>query len=98
MAPALIDVVDTWDQHRRHTEHRAVAELRARTAWHEGMTNAVPVKTDDCRQIQDMIFDERREPLWVADWFYNLRKDTYEADMQSAAQTLIAEAARHGHA
>lgn len=45
-----------------------------------------------------MIYEERREPLWVADWFYNLRKDTYESDMHVASQALIDEAARHGHA
>jgi hypothetical protein len=94
--PALVDGIDTVNSYRQHKDRRSAVEVRARKLWATGMTGAPPVTLADCRDLQDEIFELRRVEVWVPDWFYELRKTTYERDMQAATRALVQEARQHG--
>lgn len=96
--PALVDAIDVSEEHRRHVRRRAAAERTAHAEWDAAMAGTKPLVLADVRLIQDSIWQLRREPIRVPNWYYELRKGAFETDMRTSASTLLSEATQSGHA
>ncbi|CAG4927411.1 S-4TM family putative pore-forming effector [Acidithrix sp. C25] len=79
--PAVLDAVDLSKKHflassrRQHLEDETNAMFDKNDSSHEAL-----------REIQDQIFDLRRDAPPVAGWFYWILSKTYEEDMRYAAK------------
>lgn len=92
--PAIVDVADEWELHRRRAELQGAADRDARARWTSAIEGTAEVSVQDCRNIQDSILRLRREPVLVPERFYSMRKRAFETDMQSAAQEFV-DAGQH---
>jgi hypothetical protein len=81
--PALLDGVEMSEAHKRAAARRELLEDRtdALLKRHQG-------GLQELREIQDQLFDLRREAPLVPEWFYKIIKPKYEESMRYAAAQL----------
>jgi hypothetical protein len=77
--PAVLDGTELSRGHRDTAARRGELEERADALL---ISSAVP---QDLRDIQDQVFELRKDAPLVPQWFYNLVKTRYEEGMQYAA-------------
>jgi hypothetical protein len=87
--PALMDGVDLVRTHARLAKHRERVEASA-----EELLLDVDTTGTDSRALQDQIFEIRRRPPRVPNWFYRLRRDRDERAMREAAGAILARMPR----
>jgi len=84
--PAVLDSTDLAQQHRAAAGRRLnIERLTNRLLEADGVTR------EDLREVQDQIFELRRDEPPVAGWFYQILKGRYEQDMQFAAAQRAGE-------
>jgi len=81
--PSLPAVLDATDLSKNH--FKASTRLQEIEDASNALFDSSSVVADDLREIQDLIFDFRREAPPVAGWFYRVLAKKYEADMRYAA-------------
>jgi hypothetical protein len=84
--PAVLDAAEMSRGHRHAAGRRQELEDRADAALRSGAAS------QDLREIQDQLFELRKDAPLVPQWFYNLIKPTYEEGMRYAAERFAAGA------
>jgi hypothetical protein len=87
--PALMDGTDLARTHRQVAERRSHVEESA-----ERLLLNVDTSQEDVRRLQDQIFEIRRQPPRVPNWFYRLRRQRDDRAMREAADALVARIPR----
>jgi hypothetical protein len=82
--PSLPALLDATELSRRHL--KASAQRQTLEATTEALFNKTATTDDDLREVQDQIFELRRDAPPVAGWFYRLLRPRYEAAMTYAAK------------
>ncbi len=82
--PALLDAVEFARGHFSDAERRQVIETRLNS-----LVQAPSAATEqDIREVQDQLFQMRRDAQLVPKWFYKLLRPRFEQDMRYAAGRL----------
>jgi hypothetical protein len=84
--PALLDVSELADSHRRLATDKEAIETRLRRLWQRELASKGTLTGDDCRSVQNESFKLRAAGLQVPDWFFWLHRDRNEANMHDAAE------------
>lgn len=79
--PALLDAGEFARAHLVDAQRREQVEDRA-----SALLQAGEATQQDLREIQDQLFELRRDAQLVPGWFYKLIRPKFEADMQYAAR------------
>jgi hypothetical protein len=82
--PAVLDAVELAKRHRKASARRQALE-----ATTSALLKGTDTAEADLREVQDQIFELRREAPPVAGWFYHLLRNRYEADMRYAAEQQV---------
>lgn len=83
--PALVDIGELADGHRRISDQRKVLESQIGDLWRAELTHPGTLSMNDCRKVQDLLFKLRQDGRQVPEWFYWLHRDRNEANMDEAA-------------
>lgn len=89
--PALLDVSELADSHRRLAAAKDAIETRIDALWHAELSSIGTLTIDDCRSVQDDAFRLRLNGVQIPDWFYWLHRDRNEANMHDAAAVRRAQ-------
>jgi hypothetical protein len=84
--PALLDTSELSKGHAGASLGREVLEHQTGDLLREGGANR-----RELREIQDQLFDLRRDGPLVPEWFYKRRRENYEEAMRKAATDLVGE-------
>jgi hypothetical protein len=84
LLPSLPAFLDATDLARTHAAASAARQLLEDQA--DALLAAGPARVDELREIQDQLFNLRREAPLVPGWFYKMIRSGYEADMHYAAR------------
>jgi MFS family permease len=84
--PALLDITELADAHRRLASDKEAIEARLLRFWNQELASKGTLSGQDCRSIQDDSFKLRAGGLQVPDWFFWLHRDRNEANMREAAE------------
>jgi hypothetical protein len=87
MLPALLDATDLCQAHWRAAAERSGLEA-ALDQRLEATARGCPPAPEDLRTLQDEITRQRLTQPPVPDWYYRLRRPSYENSMRAAADRL----------
>lgn len=79
--PALLDAAEMAQNHLDAASRREILEDHLENLLRDGIDSAT-----DLREIQDQIFNLRRNAPLVPEWFYRIVKTNFEADMKYATE------------
>lgn len=85
--PALMDALAIWRTHREIARRKERVERAA-----EDLLLAGEVTAEACRGIQDQVFEIRRQPPRVPNFFYAARRERDQRAMEEAADALVTRA------
>jgi hypothetical protein len=88
--PALLDGVELSLSHGEQSAHKREVETTIVDAWDKELQSPGGLTVHKCRQIQDVVFRIRLEPVQIPEWYYNRHRSGDEEAMQSAAGNLAA--------
>ena len=88
--PALLDGVELSLSHGEQSAHKREVETTIVDAWDKELQSPGSLTVNKCRQIQDVVFRIRLEPVQIPEWYYNRHRSGDEEAMQSAAGNLAA--------
>jgi len=84
-----------WTEHRQAADKLDRLRERAERAWREALRQPeAPSVDEDARALQNEIYDARRGNPLVFDFVFKRLRAKHEAQMQFAAEALVAEAQR----
>jgi SMODS-associating 4TM effector domain len=89
--PAFLDASEVSRGHAVAANHRQLLEDHLDELLRDGRGDR-----QDMREVQDQLFNLRREAPLVPQWFYNVIRPRYEDEMQFAAKRLAERAGRPG--
>jgi SMODS-associating 4TM effector domain len=87
MLPALLDATDLCQAHWRAGSERSGLETQL-DQWLDQAARGHPPTPQDLRALQDEISRQRLTQPPVPDWYYRLRRASYETSMRAAADRL----------
>jgi hypothetical protein len=87
MLPALLDATDLSQAHWRAAAERSGLEAALDQHLDAAAQGRVPAP-EDLRTLQDEICRQRLTQPPVPDWYYRLRRASYETSMRAAAARL----------
>jgi hypothetical protein len=87
MLPALLDATDLCQAHWRAAAERSELEAALDQRLDAAAQGRVPAP-EDLRTLQDEINRQRLTQPPVPDWYYRLRRTSYETSMRAAAERL----------
>jgi hypothetical protein len=92
--PAFLDTLDLVQAYRKASADKREVERSATAAFERGLTDGVDDVLADCRQIQDRIFEVRKEEPLPSEMWYRVRRPAFEKDMREAATVLAMKASQ----
>ncbi len=87
MLPALLDATDLSQAHWRAAAERSELEAALDQRLDRATQGSLPAP-EDLRALQDEISRQRLTQPSVPDWYYRLRRTSYETSMRAAADRL----------
>jgi hypothetical protein len=79
--PALLDATELARRHRKDAARRQLIEAES-----DRLLAVKSASADHLRELQDQLYELRREAPLVPEWYYNLLVRGYERDMRYAAE------------
>ncbi len=90
--PALLDISEVADAHRRLAADKATLEGDLlQPMWRKELVHRGTLTLGDCGRVQDESFRMRELGLQVPDWFFRLRRARGEQNMHEACAARRAE-------
>lgn len=89
--PALLDISELADGHRRIGDDKRAIECRIDGLWRSEPASPGTLTAEDCRHVQDDAFKLRSDSRQNPEWFYWLHRDRNEANMHEAAAARLAQ-------
>lgn len=89
--PALLIAGELFSGHRTQARAKQKVELAADGAWSAALAKCATVDPEQCRELQDTIFETRASGNPIPKWYYRLRLSHDEGAMRDAVAAKIAE-------
>jgi flagellar basal body-associated protein FliL len=96
LLPALVLGIRQYTEHREAANNLDRLRESAERIWSNALAGATTQDLEaESRNLQDLIYDNRRKSPLIQDRIYNLLRGHQEAQMNKGAETLVAEAQKY---
>lgn len=97
VAPLVPAAVKIWRSYVKQTESASSSDRARQTlqsTWAQAMNNnpSSEVLQAHSRHLQDELFDRRKNSSRIPDWFYVLKREQFEHQMNFGAEQMVKEA------
>jgi hypothetical protein len=99
LMPAIILGIRQFAENREAAERIDHIKQEIETLWNSALSGTTDAGTlsQRCRELQDDIYDHRRQSPLIFDWVYNRLRASQEEEMARGSEALAEQVLRTGH-